>query len=226
MHAARRCGGIVVPVVQAGLFLLGIHPQQGFQQDQDQDDAQHAQRIGNGIGGCQRGGVQGCDFRRGALGLQDVAHCLLGGAQSGRVGDGAGHDTYHRPKFLAGNPVDGERGQDREQDHSEGEQIELDAAGQERMEESGTHLQSDAEDEQDQTEVLHEGKDGRVDTKAEMAGQDAQEQDPGRTDGDPLDLETPQPEAGCDHEGEQQDAVGDTGTGEQILHRRALSLIK
>ena len=84
------------------------------------------------------------------------------------------------------------------------------------MEKSGAHLQSYGKDEQDQAEVFHECEHGRIHAEAEVAGQDAQEEDPGRADRDALDLEAAEPEAGCDHDGEQQDAMCDAGAREEF----------
>ena len=211
VHAARHRGGHLVLGVQLALFILEVDLEQRFEQDQDEDDAQYAERVGDGIRRSQRGCVQGGHFRCGALRLQDIGHRLLGGAETGGIGDGARHDADHRPEFLACDPVDGERRQDAQQDEAGGQEVELDTAGAEGVEETGSDLQSDRKDEQDQAEVFHEGKHGRVHQKPEMAGQDAQEEDPGGADRDALYLEAAEPQAGRDHQGEQKDAMCDAG---------------
>ena len=104
---------------------------------------------------------------------------MLGGTQSGRVGHGAGQHADHRGQALAGDPVDGQRHEDAEQDHARREQVETHAALAERLEETGTDLHADGEYEQDESEFFHEGQRGRIGAQAEMAEQDAEEQDPG-----------------------------------------------
>ena len=63
------------------------------------------------------------------------------------------------------------------EEHDEhGDTVELDTLVLERREETGTHLQTDGENEQDEAELLDELERRRIDGHAQMAGQDAAEQ--------------------------------------------------
>ena len=76
------------------------------------------------------------------------------------------------------------------------------------MEEAGADLQTDGKDEQDQAEFLHEMQDFRIGPETEMAQQDADEQDPGGSQGHPFHLESAEIDADAHDQGDQQDGMG------------------
>ena len=86
------------------------------------------------------------------------------------------------------------------------------------MEEAGAHLQADGKDEQDEAELLDEMDDLRIGPEAEMADDDAHEQDPGGADGNALHLDSTQIDADADDKRQQQDRMGDARTEEQVSH--------
>ena len=92
------------------------------------------------------------------------------------------------------------------------------------MEESRTDLESYGEDEQDQAEFFHESNHERIRTESEMTEQDGKEEYPGGTDGDTLDLETGQIQAGCDNYGEKEDAVSNTCPCKQFDHNAKIPI--
>ena len=86
------------------------------------------------------------------------------------------------------------------------------------MEETGAYLQADGKDEQDQAELLDEVEDLRIGPETEVAHEDADEQDPGGTEGYALDLEASEIDADAHDEGDQQDGMGNTLPQEQFSH--------
>ena len=218
VHAAGGVLAVPVLLLQLGALLVQVDLEEALEEDEHGDDADHAERVGDRVGGGEGGSRLFGGRRRLPLGDQRVEHRVLGGTQSGRVGHGAGQHADHRGQALAGDPVDGQRHEHAEQDHSRCEQVEAHAALAERLEEAGTDLHADGEDEQDEPEFLHEGQRGRIGAEAEMAEQDPEEQDPGGADRDPLDLLLPEPEARGDDDGEKQDRMGDARAQEQLFH--------
>ena len=82
------------------------------------------------------------------------------------------------------------------------------------MQESRTDLKSDAEYEQDKTEVLHECQDMRVAPEAEVAEENADKEDPCGADGNSLELEFAQIKAEGDYHSKEKDGMRDTGSQE------------
>ena len=201
MHAAGGVGRLL-GLLQVRLLLLEVNLEDAFQQDDDENDAQHAERVGDGVGGCEAGRGRFRGGGRLAAGNHGVGKGLLGGTQAGGIGHGAGHHAHERSQAFAGNPVDANGHEHGEQDHPGGEQVHGHATLPEGMEEAGADLQADGEDEEDESEVLHERQRGRVGPEAEMADQDAQEEDPGGSDGDTFDLDLAEQQARGDDESE------------------------
>ena len=80
-------------------------------------------------------------------------------------------------------------------------------------------MKTDTEHKQNKSEILHKRKNTRISTQAEMAKQNTDEENPGRTDGDSLELESAQVKAKSDYRGKKQDGMGYAGTEKQIMHK-------
>ena len=112
-----------------------------------------------------------------------------------------------------------------QEDEQAREEVHPDAALPEGIEESGTDLQADGEDEEDKAEILHEGEDGRVGAEAEMAQQDPQKDDPRGPDGDAADLEASEVQAGRDDDGKKEDGMGDARPEKQFLQHNLSAIV-
>ena len=75
------------------------------------------------------------------------------------------------------------------------------------MEETGTYLQADGKDKEDEAELLHEVEDGEVGVEAQVAHQDTHKQDPGGAQGNAFYLKSAQIKADANHKGQQQNGV-------------------
>ena len=217
VHAAGAVAGIAF-FVQFGFLMVQVDFQDPFGQDDQENDAEYAERIGDGIGGGQSGRGGGSGFRGTATGDDRVRKGLLRSTQARGIGHGTGHDARHRSEAFAGHHMDEPGHQDGQQYQSDGKEVHDDTAFLEGMEESGADLQADGKDKEDQAEILDEGKGRRIGPETEMTQQDTYKQDPGRANRYTLDLETSQIQAQSDDDGEKQDGMGDSRTEKQILH--------
>ena len=109
----------------------------------------------------------------------DVVIGFLCGAEAGGVGDGAGEDADHRFYGGACNIMYGQGEGDAQEDDGGGQEVEGDAAALEGGEEAGTDLHADGVDEEDEPELFEEVHDDGVDGEAEVAHEDADEEDEG-----------------------------------------------
>ena len=96
------------------------------------------------------------------------------------------------------------------------------AAVLERGEETGTHLQADGEDEENQTEFLDEVQDFVIDRHVQAAQGDAHEKDPRDAERHAADLDLAEQNAQRDGQRENQHRMGDAAAEEkgfEPLHR-------
>ena len=105
--------------------------------------------------------------------------------------------------------------EDAEQDDGRGAPDEGDASVLEGGEESGSDLQADREDEEDEPELLDEVADLAVDGHPEVAGDDPDEEDPGDSERDALDLDLSEEDAEGDDQREGQDGMSDAVSEEE-----------
>ena len=104
---------------------------------------------------------------------------------------------------------------DAQQHDGRGAAHKRDAAVLEGRDEARAHLQTDREDEEDQSELLHEVAYAVVDCHAEVAQEDADEENPGDTERDAADLDLAEQDAEGDHQREREHRVGDAVTEEE-----------
>ena len=114
------------------------------------DDAYHTERIGAGVA---RGDVEVHAVP------EDAVQCLVGSAETRRVRHGSVKCTHHHRQVLVvgsveENEVAGEHHEDIQQDGRRREKVQLESALSEALEEARPDLQTDHEDEKNQTEVL------------------------------------------------------------------------
>ena len=142
-------------------------PDEDFADEDDgQNDAHHAQRIGHGAA---QGGAVGVDAH--------LLQRLLRGAERRGVGRGSaedagrvGHGDVQREAHAYG-----ERGAD--QHYGDGRRQQAQAVGAQRVEETRPDLQTEGVDEDDESETFGIGQHLRVDRESEMPGQNAGEED-------------------------------------------------
>lgn len=189
------------------VLLLQVHAADVAHGNGGSDDAKHAKRIGTGITvGNLRHTIRG----------EDGSQRLVGGTQTGRVGDSSVHRAHHHGQAVGiigvkEQIVAGEHHSHVEQNGAHGQQIELNATLFETLEEAGTHLQAYAEDKENEAEILDERECGvRLGRcQAQVTGKDAHKQDKADTQRDAANLNLAQVHAkGNNHSIEQGD-VGD-----------------
>ena len=213
VHAAGRFHRGVFALEGFPLF-VDVHLEYRFVQNQHQDYADDTNRICHGIGGCEPCGRVSRASGGNSLRNKHIGECLLGSTKAGSVGDGSGHYAHHGVETLACKVVYEYGHSACHQNHSYCKEVHGDSALLEGMEETGAYLQPYRENEQDEAEVLHEGERCGVGAEAEVAENDAYEQDPGGTYGDTLDFETPQEESEGDYDCKEQYCMGNACTGE------------
>ena len=179
------------------VLLLETDAQRIADEDHREDDADDAQRIGYGIAQCDRRVVD----------PRSVAVSLLCGAQSRRVGHGARQDADHGGDRRIGGQMQRIGGGDTQSDDERRQSDELHTAVLERREKPGPDLQPDREDEQDQAELLDEAQHAGVDRHAEMAGCDADEENPRRPQRNASDLDFPQQDSDGDDQRQNENGV-------------------
>ena len=107
-----------------------------------------------------------------------VAERLLGCTETRRVGYGSIEHTDHGKKALARHEVYGVGCHAAQQHNGRGQHVVGDAALAERAEEAGADLQTDAVDEEDEAELLHEVRRRGVEHHAEVSAGNAGKKDP------------------------------------------------
>ncbi len=199
----RHPFGHLVLVADGGqplVLLLEVHAHHVADQQHREDDADHTQRVGDGVTQCDIGVVDA-----GSIGIG-----LLGGAQTRRVRHGTRQNADHRGDIDAGRQVKHIGRQHTQQHDGRGERHQRHAAVLERREETGTHLQADGEDEENQAELLDEVEHGRVDGHAEVAQGDAHEENPRDSQRHAAHLHLAQQQTARDSQCQRQDRVGDS----------------
>lgn len=98
-------------------------------------------------------------------------------------------------------------GGDTQYDDERRQSDELHTAVLERREKTGPDLQPDRKDEQDQAELLDEAQHAGVDRHAEMAGCDADEENPRRPQRNASDLDFPQQDSDGDDQRQNENGV-------------------
>ena len=153
-------------------------------EDNRQNDPHDAQRIGQ------------CAAQRRAVGVEpQLLEGLLRGAECRGVGrrtaENARH-VGHRDSEGVAHPHGQCRAQQRQ---SDGRQQQPHAVGAQRAEEAGADLQSEGVDEENQSEALGVDEHRGVEREAEVAGQNADEEDEGRAERDAADADFAQSDA-------------------------------
>ena len=190
VHGGDLGDALGLLAAEVGALLAGVDAEDRADQQHGQDDADHAEGVGDGIG-LARQGYGGVQFlldlgsqRDGGLGGHQFAQGLLGGGEARRVGRAAAKEAYRR--FHADVPglADDDGKDGAEEDDCCGHEVQPQPMPPQRREEAGPHLQADRVDEQDQSELAGELQDLRVDLQADLAGEDPGKQDPGDAQAD------------------------------------------
>ena len=218
MHAAGVLP-CVFRIFQDFEFLVMVYLEQCLERKDDGNDSQDADRICHGIGRCKFLRGHACRHGGGAPGCGNVDESLLGGTEAGGIGDGAGHDAHHCRELLPGegrySPCDDHR----KKDVHHGQEVHLDPAAAEGVEETGADLKAYREHEKDKAELLHEMEDVKVGLEPKMPHQDARKEDPGGAQRDAFHFEPAKIEADSYHKRKQKDCVGYPLPKEQIMHQ-------
>ena len=188
------------------VLLLELDAQGIAHENQREDDAHDAQRIGHGV--AQR------DIR--ILNARSIGICLLRRTESRGVRHGARKDADHRGDRRVGHDMDHVGRRDAQQHDRRRAAHQRHAAVLERREEAGPHLQSDREDEQDETELLDEVAYVVIDRHAEVAEGDAHEQNPGDPQRDASDLDLAQQDSERDGQRESQHRMRDAAAEKEV----------
>ena len=212
----RGVGVVLLLIAYLFLFLVQLDAANEAQGDRRADDAEHTERVGARIA---RG--DGQVFQHG----HGVFQGFLRRAEAGRVGHRAAeHAHHHRQVFrvvrVEHQIVEPEHHGDVEQHDAHGHEVHLDASPFERLEEAGSHLQTNAIHKEDQTEVLHEVQHARragvapgrgvgdAARRVEMADDDAGEQDERDAQRDAAHLDLAQEHTHGNDYGENQHDMG------------------
>ena len=145
-----------------------------------------------------------------------VAESLLRGTQPRGIGHGTRHHADHRRHRKPGDIIKGNRCNDAERHDQYGQFVQCDAALAERGEKSGTDLQTDRIDEENQSELFEEVHQVLVDVHAEIAERDADEQNTRHPQRHPGDLHLAQHDAECDDQRQDHHRVGDTAAPKRL----------
>ena len=164
------------------------------------DDAQHAQRVGAGVARCYLG-----HFAFGKYAVEG----LVGGSKSRSVGHGSIERAHHHGEVVRVARVEeavvaGEHDSNVEQDDQARHQVEFDTAFAEALKESRPHLQTNAEHEEDEAEILYEVEDFRGSGETDVPRQDAGKQHKGDSQRDASNFNLTQQHTNKDDYGEEQ----------------------
>ena len=197
----------VLALAEALLVLMGLGGDVDAKHQPDQphgeQDAQNADRVGNGIAHAHHLG--------GLLATQ-LGQRLLPGAQRGRVGDRPGEDAQNHPQRHVHAQVQGHHQHATECHDGHGHPVETQPAVPQRRKEARPHLVADGVDEEDQAEFLDEMQ--RVLVEHEVVAvepvpyQNAAEQDAADTQADAADADVSNGQAEHGHQGKQADGEG------------------
>ena len=151
------------------LLALELHTRDIAHGNRSSDDAQHAQRIGAGVTRRNLGHLA-C--------RKHVGERFIGRTQARRVGHRTIERTHHHRQVVGivgveKQPVARKHHRNVEQNGDRGKHVERDAALAETLEKTGTNLQANAENEKNETEVLHKAQDVRGRSEANVSGDDA-----------------------------------------------------
>ena len=184
------------------LLLVLVDAQGESQDDEGEDDAEHTHGIGDGVA-------------RGDGGRIDVAQvtvCLLRSSQSWCVGDGSRKNARHGGDARARKREDAQGHHDAQGNDDDAEKIEALAAVLERGEEAGTHLQTDAVDEENQSELLQEMEQVTVEVERIMAEDETDEENPRQTERHSLHPQLAQTKTQRDDQRKDHHRVGDSAS--------------
>jgi len=178
-----------------------VDPEHGADQHHGQQDADDAERIGDGVAQPGQADI--------AVSLQG----LLGDGERRSIGHRTGHQPEHRRQGDAAQPMNS-RGDQHPERHDRGRQcVERQARPFQGGEEARPYLHADGVDEQDQAKFLQKSQGCEIDVDAhlmdEMPDGNAAEHHAPHPEADPLDLEAAQPEAERGDRAKQKDAESD-----------------
>ena len=125
LHLAADAEGVGGIGFFLGLFFLffNVYPADRAEHHQQEKGSQHAERVGDCIGGSELG-RSGCGSLDSASGRDcGVGNSLLGSTESGSVGHGTGHNTGHNRQVFTGDEMDAECSQRCEQHERNGQYI-------------------------------------------------------------------------------------------------------
>ena len=188
-----RVGSLLL--VELLFFCSHIHAGDVLDEDGSTDDSNHTQRIGTGITiGDARSTVR-----------ENTEQCLVGSTKTWGVGNRTIEGAHHHRQVLwvAGveeEVIASEHHEDVEQDSCGRKQVQRHTTFLETLEEARTHLHTNHEDKEYQSEVLHEGKDFLRAREAHVAGQDTCEEHEGNTQRDATNLDLSQIHTNRNHD--------------------------
>ena len=192
-------------ILDLGRLLLGVYLEDSLEQDHGEDDAYHAERISRRV--THRHLLAHVI----SLGV-DLKEGLLRRAETRRVGHCTAHDSH---KLRDGGvafrtalqEIDGDRDADIERYGQHRQHVHLYAAFLERGEETGADLHTYRENEEYQSELTQEVQHVAIYRIAEVAKQDADEQNKSHAERDSENLDFPQIDACEYHERIEQDGA-------------------
>ena len=178
------------------LLALQLDIAQEADGDGGQDDTYDTKGAGTGI----TVGNKRC------IGTKHRGTGFVGRTETGRVGDGATEHTHHHGQvasvladdaaaLVEDKEIQTDAAGHVQQDDAHGHQVHLDARRAQALKEARAYLQSDAVDKQDETEVLNVGENVRCAREAQVAGQDAGEEDERHAQRYSENLDTPECDA-------------------------------
>ena len=212
---------LVVLLVEVFLLFLEVHFEDDAYEDDAADDADHSERVGASVAV----GYDGHTSLEG-VNLVDLLKGCIGSTEARSVGHGSAERADHHGQIVDGRNdatqavVEDEHHGYVEHDDARRYAIGLQASLLERSEERGSHLQSDAEDEKNESEVLDEGDDFcvllDVAPHEQVASQDADKENPCDTERDAtyLDL-VAQEYSKRDDQSVEYDCVGHSSAGRE-----------
>ena len=173
MHTIRgemRVGRLLLD--QLFFLLLQVDATKQAHQDDGTDDAQHTQRIGTSI-----------PHRYLRTIVAQLRQGFVGRTKPRCIGHGTTKDTYHHREFHASAQaiIEGQCYRDIQQDDTYRHHVHRHAPFLERSEERRSYLETDAEDKENQPEVLHKVQNLRIAGKAEVSAHDTGKQDESHT---------------------------------------------
>ena len=187
------------------IVLLGLHVDaQGIaEDDHGGDDSEHTDGICYGVS---------CGDGRIVNDMVQVAECLLGSTQCGRVGHGARGYTGQCGEGCAGDEVDGEKGDHADADDDSHQAVEHAPATTEGGEEARPYLKTDGVDKEHQAKLHQEMEQVLVEHHVEVPKDQSRKQYPGHAQGDATDFYLAQCQTDGEHQGEDEQGVRYTST--------------